>query len=148
MFITFEFIYCTLMLNFTIDLFSLPELLDFLLSILEKVKWWSIWSEIKGYIDESPHLRCVAPFISIILAELFLIIDQFYEKRWEGRGLKNMFMLVNLCFTCWCMYFASHIFTKFLSTIYGENGKLLEDADNNFFFICINLIQKVISSSW
>lgn len=77
MFITFEFIYCTLMLNFTIELFSLPELLDILLSILEKVEW----SEMKGYIDESPHLRCVAPFISIILVELFLIIDKFYKKR-------------------------------------------------------------------
>ena len=81
MFITFEFIYCTLVLNFTIDLFSLPELLDFLLSILEKVEWWSIWSKIKGYIDESAHLRCVAPFISIILVELFLIIDKFYNKK-------------------------------------------------------------------
>ena len=106
MFITFEFLYCTLMLNFTIELFSLPEFLDFLLSILEKEEWWSIWSEMRGCIDESPHLGCVVPFISIILVELFLLIDKFYKKkRWEGRGSKNMFMLVNLCFTCWCMCF-------------------------------------------
>ena len=78
------------MLNFTIDLFSLPELLDFLLSILEKVEWWSIWSKIKGYIDESAHLRCVAPFISIILVELFLIIDKFYnKKKVRGKRIKK-----------------------------------------------------------
>ena len=77
------------MLNFTIDLFSLPELLDFLLSILEKVEWWSIWSEIKGYIDESPDLRCVAPFVSIILVELFLIIDKFYNKKLRGKRIKK-----------------------------------------------------------
>ena len=85
MFITFEFIYCTLMLNFTIELFSLPELLDILLSILENVEW----SEMKGYIDESPHLRCVAPFISIILVELFLIIDPFYKKKLRGKRIKK-----------------------------------------------------------
>lgn len=74
------------MLNFTIDLFSLLELLDFLLSILEKVEWWSIWSEMKGYTDESPHLRCVAPFISIILVELFLILHKFYNKKKKVKG--------------------------------------------------------------
>ena len=72
---------CLLLLNsyivnrcyFSLESFSLPEILEFFTVNLEMVEWWSIWFEMKGYIDESPHLRPLASFISIILVELFLI---------------------------------------------------------------------------
>ena len=144
MFITFEFIYCTLMLNFTIELFSLPELLDILLSILEKVEW----SEMKGYIDESPHLRFVAPFISIILVELFLIIDPFYKKKLRGKRIKKyVYVSKFVLYLLMHVFFFPYIHKISLHYFYVENGKILEDANNNIFFICINLIQKVFSSS-
>ena len=75
---------CSLLLNsyivnrcyFSLESFSLPKILEFCTVNLEMVEWGSIWFEMKGYIDESPHLRPLAPFISNILVELVLIISR------------------------------------------------------------------------
>ena len=50
MFITFEHMYCTLMLFFTSVILT-PEMLDFCTVNLKMVEWWSIWFEMKGYIS-------------------------------------------------------------------------------------------------
>ena len=82
-----------------------------------------------------------------VSAFIYILIDKFYKKRVRGKRIKKyVYVSKFVLYLLMHVFFFPYIHKISLHYLCGE-WEDLEDANNNIFFICINLIQKVFSSS-